>query len=128
MMLSQLWQVIRFGTWGLPGFLLGIALNFSLVEFAGINVYASYVYTLIVLTLMNYFIVDKIIFKSSEKRHNSTKRFTLFTCITLTSRALEWSCYSLLIYFFEFYYILVQIVVSILFVAIKYFVLKPVMN
>jgi len=128
MTFNQFKQVIRFGLWGLPGFITGILLNLLFVELIQLNVYISYVYVLIILTLVNFFIVDRIVFKSKEKKNNSKKRFMHFTGITLSSRGLEWLSYSALIYFFNFFYIFVQIGVSIIFVFFKYFVLREVMR
>lgn len=128
MILQWAKQIIRFGLWGLPGFITGILLNYLFVEFANINVYLSYIYVLIILSILNYFIVDRIVFKSDNKKLDVKDRFYRFTIITLSSRGLEWCLYSIIIYLFGFFYIYVQIGVSILFVVLKYFFLRSVMR
>jgi len=121
-------KFIYFGLWGLPGFFLSLLLNYTFIEYFNINVYESFIYVLLIITLLNFFIVDKIVFKSKNKKIEPTQRFFLFVSITLTSRALEWSSYSAAIYLFGFHYLLVQIAVSLTFVLLKFVVLKRVMN
>lgn len=128
MIIKDIPKFIYFGLWGLPGFILSILLNYLFVEYLNINVYESFIYVLLIITILNFFIVDKIVFKSKDKKIESTQRFFLFVTVTLTSRALEWSSYSAVIYIFGFHYILVQIGVSITFVLFKFVVLKRIMK
>lgn len=128
MQLATFIKFIQFGLWGIPGFVLSILLNVFFVEMIDLNVYISFVYVLLIITFLNYFIVDKIVFKSDNKKIAAGNRFILFVAVTLSSRALEWSSYSAIIYFFGFHYILVQIFVSASFVLFKFLVLRKVMK
>jgi len=121
-------KFIQFGLWGIPGFILSIILNGLFVEFFSINVYISFFYVLLIITVLNFFIVDGIVFKSNNKKLKTKNRFLLFVSVTLSSRALEWTSYSVVIYLFGFHYILVQIGVSATFVLAKFLILRKVMK
>lgn len=119
-------RVIYFGISGLPGFVIAIGLNYTLVDLLNLNVYGSYIVVLIVVSLMNYFIIDKYIFPDQNKKNSTLKKFTGFAAVIVTSRVLEWMMYSLIVYHTNIYYIFIQIFVSTLFVFIKYFILKKI--
>ena len=119
-------RVLFFGISGLPGFIIAIALNYTLVDVFNLNIYGSYVIVLLFVSFMNYFIVDKFVFTNSNKEHGSFKRFSGFISVIFTSRFFEWILYSILIYLTNIYYIIVQIFVSTMFVFFKYFVLKKI--
>lgn len=121
-------RVIFFGLCGIPGFLLAIVLNYTLVEIFGFSFYLSYGIVLFFLTFFNYFIVDTFVFPKpdSNKELKFYKRLYSFVTVTFISRGAEWCLYSLIVYISDLYYILVQVLISILFVFIKYYFMKKI--
>lgn len=126
----HLFKIFRFGLWGLPGFILAILLNYLFVDIFEYNIYASYIIILLLISALNYFIVDGIIFKKKgeEKKNSPDKRIIGFLMITLSSRGAEWLTYSLIILYTDLYYILVQAGVSIFYLSLKYLLLSRVMR
>jgi len=128
--LQHLFKIFRFGLWGLPGFILAILLNYLFVDIFEYNIYASYIIILLLISALNFFIVDGIIFKikGQEKKNSPDKRIIGFLMVTLSSRGAEWLAYSLLILYTDFYYLFVQVGVNIFFLSIKYLLLSRIMR
>lgn len=119
-------KVLIFGISGMPGFVIAICLNYTLVDVFNLNIYGSYVIVLLFVSLINYFIVDNVVFNNRDKEHGPLKRFSGFISVIFTSRFLEWILYSIIIYLTNIYYIIIQIFVSAAFIFIKYYALKKI--
>lgn len=119
--------MIRMGAWGLPGLALAFGLNILFVTFFNWNVYATYILVLAIVTSLNYFIIDEIVFRGDKSR-NRQQRIAGYTLIVVFSRLSEWVVYTLLIWLLGIFFLLAQLLVSLLFLVVKYFSFKKLMT
>jgi putative flippase GtrA len=117
--------VSKMALWGIPGYLIAFLLNYGLNELFGWNVYFAYFIVSIVVTTLNFFIIDQIVFKG-EKGKNLSDRIGGYLSVVYSSKLGEWMLYSLLVWISSIHYLIVQFIVSAIFVFYKYFFLKKV--
>lgn len=117
----------KMALWGIPGYILAFILNYTFNDFFNWNVYLSYFIVSIVITSLNFFIVDQIVFKG-DKQKSLKKRMIGYLSIVYSSKIGEWISYSFLIWITTLHYLVVQFIVSFVFVFYKYFYLKKVIR
>lgn len=113
--------------WGIPGYLLAFALNYGFNEILVWNVYFAYFLVSIIITSLNFFIIDEFVFKG-EKEKGLKGRIAGYLSIVYSSKIGEWMLYSFLVWITPIHYLLVQLIVSCIFIFYKYFFLKKVHN
>lgn len=123
-MRDNLVNIIRMGLWGLPGILFAFLLNYIFNEFFQWNVYGSYILVTLIISGINFFIVDRVVFKG-DKNKKLQKRFVGYFSVVFSSKVGEWLSYSLLVWL-GVYYLLAQLIVSVCFLIYKFFFLKKV--
>lgn len=126
-MRDNLVNIIRMGLWGIPGFLIGLVLNYLLHGILDIDLYFSYVIVLLSISTINYFVINEIVFKG-EKENNKGKRVAGYGIVVFVSKVGEWLCYSLFAGIWGFNYLMVQIIVNVFFLMFKFFLLKQIMR
>lgn len=109
--------------WGVPGYLLAFALNYAFNDILGWDVYLAYFLVSVIVTSLNFLIVDHFVF-SGEKGRKLKDRILGYLSIVYTSKIGEWLLYSFLIWVSSIHYLIVQLIISITFVFYKYFFLK----
>lgn len=119
--------ISKMALWGLPGYILAFILNYGFNDIFGWNVYLSYFLVSVIVTTLNYFIIDQIVFKGDKVR-GLKERILRYLSIVYSSKIGEWLLYSLLIWVTSINYLFVQLIVSVVFVFYKYFFLKKVHN
>jgi len=115
----------KMALWGIPGFIIAFFLNYTFNDLFNWNVFVSYFLVSIVITSLNFFIIDQIVFKG-EKETNLRKRITGYLSIVYISKCGEWISYSGLVWLTSIHYLIIQFIVSLVFVFIKYVFLKKV--
>jgi len=120
-------HILKMGLWGIPGILLAFALNYAFNEILVWNVYFSYLLVLLIITSINYFVIDGIVFKG-KKSNSRQKRITAYALVVFVAKALEWGFYSSLIWTFEIHYLIVQLITSVIFLFVKFFLFKNIMR
>lgn len=123
-MRDNLVNIIRMGLWGLPGILFAFLLNYIFNEFFNWNVYGSYILVTLIISGINFFIVDRVVFKG-DKNKKLQKRFVGYFSVVFSSKVGEWLSYSLLVWL-GVYYLLAQLIVSVFFLIYKFIFLKKV--
>lgn len=118
-------NIFRMGIWGIPGIILAFILNYIFNEYFEWNVYGAYILVTLCISTLNFLIIDNIIFKQ-DKSYTTRKRVYGYLIVVFSSKIGEWAMYALLIWFFNLYYLLAQLIVSMLFLIYKFFFLKKV--
>lgn len=119
--------IIRMGSWGIPGIIIGLGLNFIFVDFWDWNPYVSYLVVLALVSTLNYVIIEKIVF-SGNKIGKIQNRVLSYALTIAASRLGEWGFYSFLTGFLGFFYLHAQIIGSLLFIVLKYYMFKRIMR
>lgn len=127
MVKDTLTGVSKMALWGVPGYILAFALNYSFNDILGWNVYLAYFLVSVIVTSLNFLIVDHFVF-SGEKGRKLKDRILGYLSIVYSSKIGEWFLYSLLVWVSSIHYLIVQLIVSITFIFYKYFFLKKVHN
>lgn len=109
--------------WGIPGYLLAFALNFTFNDLLHWNVYLSYFLVSVMVTTLNFFIIDLIVFKG-DKGKSLKARILGYLSVVYTSKIGEWLFYSTLIWATAIHYLVVQLITSLVFIFYKFFFLK----
>ncbi|WP_111672183.1 GtrA family protein [Algoriphagus litoralis] len=117
--------ISKMALWGVPGYLLAFGLNYTFNDLLHWNVYLSYFLVSVMVTTLNFFIIDQIVFKG-DKGKSQKARILGYLSVVYTSKIGEWAFYSLLIWRTSIHYLLVQLITSLVFIFYKYFFLKKV--
>ena len=80
---------------GLPSYILGIGLNYYLVEFLKINLYFSYAIILIIQIIINFYLNLKFVFYENNKE--SKKKFLKFFIVIINFRIIDWIVYYIFV-------------------------------
>ncbi|MCH9644420.1 MAG: GtrA family protein [Gammaproteobacteria bacterium] len=110
---------IKFLLAGGPAFLLGVVINYLLVDKLLVGSSLAYVIVLMFQVTCNFFICKKFVFKSEVKR-SFLYEFARFFSGIIAFRVLDWCLYSLLVSMFHVYYLAAQILNIIVFSLLKY--------
>jgi putative flippase GtrA len=119
-------RIFYFFLAGLPSFLISIALNWIFVFILNFSVSLSYGLVLVMQISINFFLCDKFVFDDFKKT-NKLKKFINFMIIIIFFRLLDFICYLIMVNFFSFYFLFVQIINTIFFGLFKYLFVKRVM-
>lgn len=112
------------GILGFPGILFAFLLNYIFNEFFHWNVYGSYILVTMIISVFNFLIVDKLVFKG-DKNRKLQKRFVGYISVVISSKVGEWLTYAFLVWL-GVYYLLAQLIVSLCFLLYKFFFLRKV--
>lgn len=123
MVKETLTGVSKMALWGVPGYLLGFGLNFAFNDLLHWNVYLSYFLVSVMVTTLNFFIIDLIVFKG-DKGKSLKVRILGYLSVVYTSKIGEWLFYSALIWATAIHYLIVQMITTFIFIVYKYFFLK----
>ncbi|WP_338224279.1 hypothetical protein [Algoriphagus confluentis] len=115
--------VSKMALWGIPGYLLAFGLNYGFNDLLHWNVYLSYFLVSVIVTTLNFFIIDMIVFKG-DKGKSLKVRILGYLSVVYTSKMGEWLFYSALIWATAFHYLWVQLITTFSFLVYKYFFLK----
>ena len=127
MVKDTLTGVSKMALWGVPGYVLAFALNYAFNDILGWNVYLAFFLVSVIVTSLNFLIVDHFVF-SGEKGRKLKDRILGYLSIVYSSKIGEWILYSFLIWVTSLHYLIVQLIVSFTFIFYKYFFLKKVHN
>lgn len=117
--------ISKMALWGIPGYALAFGLNYAFNDLLFWNVYLSYFLVSVMVTTLNFFIIDLLVFKG-DKEKNLKVRILGYLSVVYTSKIGEWLFYSALIWATAIHYLVVQLITSIVFIFYKYFFLKKV--
>ncbi len=104
---------------GLPTFIAALALNYGLVEYAGLAKSMAYALTIFMQITANYFICRCFVFRKEGARA-SLKEYITFISGILIIRMLDWTVYVILVSAAGLYYLTAQVLNVIIFAVIKY--------
>lgn len=119
--------VSKMALWGIPGYVLAFALNYAFNDLLHCNVYISYFLVSVMVTTLNFFIIDLIVFKGDKGKSLKVKIFG-YLSVVYTSKIGEWLFYSSLIWATAIHYLWVQMITTISFIVYKYLFLKKTFN
>lgn len=111
-------QFFSFLAAGGPSFILGVLLNYFLVEILGVILWAAYASVILVQISFNYLMCKQYVFK--DRKNTNFKEFRDFFLIILFFRILDWVVYIGLVQGLGFYYLAVQFQNVIVFSALKF--------
>jgi putative flippase GtrA len=117
--------ISKMAIWGIPGYVLAFALNYAFNGLFYWNVYLSYFLVSAIVTILNFFIIEQIVFKG-DKGKSQKVRIMGYLSVVYSSKIGEWAFFSLLIWGTSIHYLLVQLITSLVFIFYKYFFLKKV--
>lgn len=125
MVKESLSGISKMALWGIPGYVLAFGLNYAFNDLLHWNEYLSYFLVSAIVTTLNFFIIDLIVFKG-DKGKGTKARILGYLSVVYTSKIGEWLFYSALIWATSIDYLLVQLITSIVFISYKYFFLRKV--
>jgi putative flippase GtrA len=111
-------QVFRFGATGVLLTCFGLGLNLLLVEIALLEPAVSYAIVLSVIALAGFVLSRTIVFTQSERP--VSKAIPLYVGAFLLFRTSEWLLFTTLVYYFEVYYLVAQLMTVSLFFLLKF--------
>lgn len=125
--ISELGKLGGFLAAGLPAFFIAIPLNFALVQYLEISKPLAYGIVLVFQVTMNFFMCRWLVFKPGD--HKSMKRqFAEFMAAILGFRIADWVLYTVLVEYFAFYYLGVQVFNVLFFSLLKYRLSKKIIE
>ena len=115
--------VLRFLIWGVPGFIVALCLNATLVKLLGWPFPIAYAVALGVQLSINFVVCRVIVFPGSEPG-TVVKQIGLFTGTSVLIRFVDLGVYSLITALLEIHFLIVQACNVLLFAVVRYSVVK----
>jgi putative flippase GtrA len=116
---NHLKKLIKFGLAGGPSLLVAFLFNHFMVNTAHINELIAYAITIIIQTIINFFICRIFIFIDLNNKHIFKQFYQYFSGL-LCLRIADWGLYAIWINFFGIYFLLAQAINLCIFFLLKY--------
>ena len=124
---KEIKKYIKFLLAGLPSASLAIPLNIFLVEVGKVNKPFSYAIVIFFQILLNFFFINKFVFKN-KKENLIILSFFKFFFVILIFRILDWFIYIQLLSLLPNIYVVIQLVNIAIFSMIKFKYTKFILN
>ena len=112
-------RLLAFVAVGAPSFLAAIPLNIVLVEYVKLPIALAYAIVLIFQVTINFLMCRRFVFEPNPDG-SLWREFTLFVTGISAFRIFDWLLYTVLVYYFEWNFIAVQVLNICLFSALKF--------
>ncbi len=120
-------KFMKFLSSGLPSFLLAVPLNILLVEIVKLDKTLSYSIVILIQITINFFILKKFAFDKNNSIP-TLKQFLLFLGGIFFFRAIDVGVFTLMVKYFNIYYIIAQIINVLFFSIVKYLYSKKIIE